>query len=239
MRVLGHEIHVVSNKQNHNETVVLIHGIGVSHAYFWPLMRAMTDNFNVIALDLPGYGKTDDPDKILDIDQLAAVVNEFVRRSDLKNITLVGHSMGTQIVVQAVIEQQSLYKKCILLAPTISRSERSLPQQAWRLLQDTLREPLKVNMIVFREYFRMGIVRYLKTTQSMISDAIEHDLKRVAIPTLIINGAHDPISDNQWAKELADSTQWAVLRDIPSAPHVFQYTHPEETMRLCAEFIRD
>lgn len=144
--------------------------------------------------------------------------------------------MGAQIVVQSVVQEPKLYKKCILLAPTIHKNERSLPMQAWRLLQDSVREPVKLNYLIIRDYWRMGPVRYFKTTRSMIDDEIEKQIVRVRLPVLIVNGTNDPIVPNEWAGLLARVAPDGKKIDI-KGPHNFQYSRAKELSQKCQEFI--
>lgn len=130
-----------------------------------------------------------------------------------------------------------LYEKVILMAPTINKHERNVIMQAVRLLQDTFREPWEVNKIVLRDYWRMGVWRYLITTHSMLSDTIEEDIAKVKAPILIVNGTNDPICPNKWAEMLAQKAPQAKKVDIVGAPHVFQFSYPQELLEQCKKFI--
>lgn len=236
-RINGYDVHVHEAGEGHATTMVLVHGIGVSHAYFLPFMKAAAQDYHVIALDLPGYGKTDDPKNVLSIDELADVVNCYVSQHTTGKVVLAGHSMGTQIAIQAVRDAPKLYKKVIVMAPTINKHERNLAMQAVRLLQDTFREPWSVNKIVLRDYWRMGVWRYLVTTHSMLSDSIEDDITHVKVPILIVNGTNDPICPDEWADLLARKAPLATKVDIHGAPHVFQFSYPRELLDQCKKFI--
>src|SRR5690606_35442151 len=99
--VSGYQIGVRSNSyQPHQKTIILIHGIGVSSAYFIPLAQQLSRSYNVFALDLPGYGTSPKPKKPLTIQQLAAVAGSFITKHSLGSVTLIGHSMGCQIVAE-------------------------------------------------------------------------------------------------------------------------------------------
>jgi len=89
-------------------TIVLIHGLGSNSKAFKKNMPALAKKAKVIALDLPGYGKTDLGDFVPGMANYANAITEFIELKKLGNVTLVGHSMGGQIALQLAAGQQPL-----------------------------------------------------------------------------------------------------------------------------------
>jgi pimeloyl-ACP methyl ester carboxylesterase len=237
-KIAGYEIGVRSNPFDFSKrTVILIHGIGVSSAYFVPLTEALAPHYNVFSLDLPGYGKTIKPPHPLNLSELALITAEFIKAHKLNHVILVGHSMGCQIVTNTLKIIPNKIDKLILLGPTVNHNERTILLQGMRLMQDTFYESLKVNAIVFSDYARMGIIRYLKTSKFMVDDHIEDYLKNSAVPTLIIRGTNDHIVPHTWAAFLQSLSKNVVVKEIPKGPHVFQYKYAHEAKELCLKFI--
>jgi len=235
----NYTIGVRSNTFNpHKESVVLVHGIGVSSAYFVPLAKELEQNFNVFALDLPGYGTTPKPKKALSIPQLATVVHSFLIAHNLKQSTIVGHSMGCQIIAHLRDIRDGSIAKLILLAPTVNKNERSIVMQGVRLFQDTFRESPAANFVIFKEYAKMGPFRYLKTSRLMVRDIIETTLEKGTLPTLIVTGEKDPIVPNKWAHFLSQSSPNVTHKEIRGVPHAFHFSNPEKTAVVCEAFIK-
>src|SRR5690606_3332191 len=92
---------------------VLVHGIGVSARYYTRLARALAPSGGVHVLDLPGFGSAPRPEEPLTIEDHAEVVNAYVRSAGLGTPVLVGHSMGTQVVVEAALRAPELHA-CIV-----------------------------------------------------------------------------------------------------------------------------
>src|SRR5690554_522591 len=101
VRVGGHRI-VLHEAGAGSETVVLIHGIGVSARYFGPLVRELARTHRVLAPDLPGFGRSPRPREVLSIEDHAAVlavlVTDHLGGGRAGRPVLVGHSMGVQVV---------------------------------------------------------------------------------------------------------------------------------------------
>lgn len=217
--------------------VVLVHGIGVSGRYFLRLARKLAASYDVYALDLPGSGTTPKPRRPLTVAELGDVVAAVIARLELESPVVVGHSMGCQIVVHTVKDHPGLCSAYVLLSPAVDPEARGLLVQAGRLLRDGLREPLDTIAVVIRSYLRMGLVRFLRTARYLLHDRIEENIRRCAIPGLVVRGEDDPVSRRNWALRLVRSAPDALYLEIPAAAHAVQHTRPQEVAAACARFV--
>ena len=233
----SHTVFVREFGDSTNPTVVLIHGIGMSSEYFIPYAKVSARAFHVIALDLPGYGKASKPKMPLTIEALADVVVSFIQLEGISQATIIGQSMGCQIAAHVLEKAPKDCSAGVFLSPTINKYERTLLQQAFRLLQDSFREPLHSNFIALRNYARMGLRRYLITTGFMLRDAIEVTLEGVTQPILIIRGEKDPVVPRKWVTVLTSINQTITAREASGAPHLLQLHNPSEVASLTQEFI--
>ncbi|MDB5162733.1 MAG: hypothetical protein JWO54_806 [Candidatus Saccharibacteria bacterium] len=237
-KIDGYDVGVRTNDYDASKkTIILIHGIGVSSVYYIPLATELAGDYNVFALDLPGYGATQKPSKPLNIEQLANVTASFIWENNLQNVIVVGHSMGCQIIARLNQLESKNIQKLILLSPTTNRRERSVLMQAVRLTQDTFHETLEVNIIIFSNYLRMGVVRYLQTSKYMVTNHLEDSLQNITTPTLIVRGEKDPIVPRDWTTYLQTLSPTIETTEIPSVPHAFHYSFAKETKQLCQTFI--
>ncbi len=102
------------------EPVLLLHGLGAS-SYAWRyVIPELAKKNRVIALDLKGFGQSDKPrdDKYSLFDQ-AELVDKFIKKHRLKNLTLVGHSFGGGVALALAIKDSKRrnprLKKLILI----------------------------------------------------------------------------------------------------------------------------
>jgi pimeloyl-ACP methyl ester carboxylesterase len=232
-----HTIHIRKVVAGHTSSIILIHGIGVSSDYYIPYAAELAAKYDVYVVDLPGYGKTPKPRKPLMIKQLAAVLNAYVTMLHLDTVIIVGQSMGSQIVVEAVVTQTDLYKKVLVLAPTTNSKERSLLLQGLRLAQDTVRESPKANYLVFVNYMRMGVFRYLVTAKDMIRYRTDETLRSITLPVLVVYGTRDPIAPKEWAEYLASQAPHGSVAAVKDAPHLLQFQKPKTLATITNEFI--
>ncbi|MFE7631371.1 alpha/beta fold hydrolase [Kocuria sp. NPDC057446] len=217
--------------------VVLVHGVGMSGRYFLRFADALAATHDVYALDLPGYGTAPRPLRPLTPLELGRVVADAVEALGLEAPVVVGHSMGCQIVVDAVKDHPGRWAGYVLVGPTVDPTARTLLHQGWRLLRDTLREPPRTNAVVALDYLRMGPLRYLRTARHMLRDRIEENVRGCTPPGLVVRGSRDPIAQRDWARRLARTAPDARFLEIPGAPHNVQHTDPQELAAACAPFL--
>lgn len=206
--------------------IVLVHGIGVASAYFRPLARRLAGSADVHVLELPGFGRARKPAAPLSVAELADVVNGYVAAVGLDRPTLVGHSMGGQIVVEAALQEPDRVLTVVAMGCVVDPGARTAPQQGLRLLWDLLRETPSANWAVLRDYVRTGPRWYLATVPLMLAYRTEEAVLRLRVPLLVVRGARDPIVSREWSEQLSRLAPVARFVEVPGAAHVVMHTHP-------------
>ncbi|HLY81059.1 MAG TPA: alpha/beta fold hydrolase, partial [Caulobacteraceae bacterium] len=75
--------------------VMFLHGWALNSDAWQPAMlRTVRAGYQAVAFDRRGHGRSDDPGRGYDFDSLADDVAAVIEEFDLKDATLVGHSMG-------------------------------------------------------------------------------------------------------------------------------------------------
>ena len=82
--------------------LLLIHGLGGSWRSWSPVLSGLAEQREVIAIDLPGSGKTAPLKGEVSIATLADSVTAFVHDNNLIGIDAVGSSMGARLVLELV-----------------------------------------------------------------------------------------------------------------------------------------
>lgn len=94
------KIHYQSHGKG-DEAIVLIHGWGGNLELWNEHIAGLLKTRNrVLALSLPGHGKSDSPQTVYSMDYYARAVEAVMREAKVKRAVLVGHSMGTPIARQ-------------------------------------------------------------------------------------------------------------------------------------------
>lgn len=83
------------------KTVILVHGWTCDETTWTEQVPVLAKQYRVVTLDLPGHGKSDSPpDGKFSMDLFARAIEAVRAEAGANPIVLVGHSMGTPVVVR-------------------------------------------------------------------------------------------------------------------------------------------
>lgn len=90
-----------STTGNGDATVVLVHGWTCDESVWAEQVPAISKQYRVVTVDLPGHGGSDSPqDGIFSMDLFARAIEVVRRELKADRIVLAGHSMGTPVVLR-------------------------------------------------------------------------------------------------------------------------------------------
>lgn len=206
-RVMLNEINV-NYKYIDNEledTIVFLHGWGQNIQMMEPLANKFNSKSNILIIDLPGFGRSEEPKEIWSIYDYASLVHDLVKKLKISNPILVGHSFGGKIAL--VYASKYKTKKLVVFGSPFCKEIKELPLKTkiYKFVKKTpilniLAKPL-ANMIGSTDYKNSsGIMRSIMVKHVNL-DVIE-DVKKIKCPTLIVWGTNDEAVNISRAYEL-------------------------------------
>jgi pimeloyl-ACP methyl ester carboxylesterase len=84
-------------------TVLFLHGWCNDGTYWKNQLEYFSKNYNVYAIDLPGFGKSKAERTNWTVEEYANDVTAFIDTMNLKNVVIVGHSMAGEIMLQTAL----------------------------------------------------------------------------------------------------------------------------------------
>jgi pimeloyl-ACP methyl ester carboxylesterase len=100
----NHGVHIdFTDSGNGDTTLLFVHGWCINKTYWDNQVALFRQRYRVVAIDLPGFGKSGKNRKIWTTEVYGADVDSAISQLNLKNVILVGHSMSGDIVLQAAI----------------------------------------------------------------------------------------------------------------------------------------
>ena len=96
------------------EAIILIHGYLETSEVWDHFAEKLADRFRVIAVDLPGHGKSDLTDETLTMELMAGLIKDLIGNLGLKRVFITGHSLGGYVTLAFLDLWPELLKGCCL-----------------------------------------------------------------------------------------------------------------------------
>lgn len=152
------------------QDVVLVHGLGMSSAYFVRFARALFDRgWNPIAPDLPGFGESVNAPATGPAEH-ARILAEWADALAIKNAVWIGHSIGCNTVAHLAQLRPDLVRRAAYIGPLWTITGHPQLRFFPRLALDAFREPLSLYRFVMPAYWRTGLWRWWQTWRRYVPD---------------------------------------------------------------------
>lgn len=219
--------------------VVLLHGLAGDRRDWVPLMRRLSANHRVVALDAPGFGDSAKPAIRYEIGTLVDFLDAFLREQRIEHPLLVGHSTGAWAAAQYASAPGASVDRLVLVAPAgIGSANAALAA----LLVPSTREAMRT--LVGGLYAKAGatpdeaaldaaFARALArgdraATEDLIAASREDTgfatrMRAIGVPTLILRGGADrmiPQKDAERYRELIAGSGLQVLAGCGHMAHI-------------------
>jgi len=102
--------------QGEGQTILFVHGTPTWSFLYRDFIKELSSQYRCVAIDHLGFGLSDKPNNFIGTPQAHAHnLSEFIRKMDLKDLTLVVHDFGGPIGLAAAIENSYRIKNIVLL----------------------------------------------------------------------------------------------------------------------------
>lgn len=219
-----------------------------------PIIDELARKHEVIIPWMPGFGHSERPNWVENMDDVAYIFLDLLDKLKLKDVTLVGFSLGGWIAAEMAIKNCSRIKRLVLVdAYGIKISDKYTRDIAdvWFLPADKVLGLKYVDVEKGKfDYPSMPdeklaiIARNRETTARFCWDPYMHHprlyrrLHRISVPTLVVWGEKDGIVKPEYGKAYAKAIPGAKFVSIPNAAHFPQIEAPDRFMKAVTGFIR-
>lgn len=100
MNISVNEINVNYIDEGVGDVVLMLHGWGSNAGLFKSQIDVLKKQYRVIALNLPGFGGSDEPKTPFNVDDYAHFVLDFLNKLEINDVSLIGHSVGGRIIIK-------------------------------------------------------------------------------------------------------------------------------------------
>lgn len=235
-----------------------------SDSWAYQMLALGERGLRCVAFDRRGHGRSGDPGAGFDFDTLADDLAAVLDALDLRNVTLVGHSMGPGEIVRYVTRHGSDRVARIVMLGTITplltrtrdnpdgidaavfetfRSE-SLMRDFPKWLDDNVRSfvtpATSSDMMgwVKNMAVQASLKALLECHRAITSADFREELAAVTVPVLVIHGDRDVTCPIGLARRTVELVPNATLSVYEDAPHGLFLTHMDRLNRDLLAFAR-
>ena len=230
--------------------ILLIHGWGSSIQPWTPILPGFS-GYRVIALDLPGCGKSDILKEVWCLNDYTNFILKFIKALNIDNPILVGHSHGGRISIKLVADGNLCPDKLILFGSAGIPSKKTFKKRfkirlfktiKWALTLPVIKNYTQNLLESARGYFGSADYKSApevmrKTMVNVINTDLRDIMPQIKSSTLLIWGENDtetPLSD---AKYMESHIKDSGLCVIKNAGHFAFCEKPWEVVAILKSFL--
>jgi pimeloyl-ACP methyl ester carboxylesterase len=261
----GRKLHFVD--VGRGQPVVLVHGLGGSWLTWLENVPDLSAGHRVIALDLPGFGRSEAPPSTGDIDVHVESIEAVLNYLGLASAIVVGHSMGGLIALRLANERPARVQGLVLLSGgglALGAFRLALVGRAFTAFNIFMGMPMVPEMIVKCDALRWVLLRPMLANPASLSRALAAEVipavraqglvpslhaavrglasvdpAAVHCPVLLVWGARDRIMPVAAARQLAAELPDARLAVIDDVGHCAMFEDPARFNALVRSFVAD
>ncbi len=241
--------------------LVMLHGWGSNIDLFAGVVNYAKKAYHVVAMDMPGFGKSDEPKEPMNVDDYVNFVLAFIKElyPDEKEIIFLGHSMGGRIIIKLAsgIHDGRIKTDFTIPKVVLTDSAGVIPEKTEAQKKRTKRYHFYKNLItksgILKVYpqaldklqKKFGSADYAAASPVMrkslvmcVNEDLVPYMPSVTMPALLIWGDKDtatPLSDGQTMEKLMPEAGLAVIN---GAGHYTFLDNPYLYNRILGSFLK-
>ncbi len=260
----GMQVHLRDEGPREDPTpIVLLHGTSASLHTWEGWASVLRDKHRVIRFDLPGFGLTGPhPEGRYDAKAYTAFVSGMLDQLGIQSCVVAGNSLGGYIAWKTAIADSRVRKLVLVDAGGYPNPNAQMPLGLklaktpvlnWfvphllprsvieKSLRNVYADPNKVSSELIDRYYELALregnrTALVKRFEQAKYDGVE-EIPRIAIPTLILWGAHDRLIAPEFASRFQHDIKNSQLIMFDSLGHVPQEEDPRVTVAPVRTFV--
>ncbi len=208
-------------KKGNGKTVLIIPGWGTVINTYTTLYNSIANYANVICLDMPGFGQSEEPKESWNLNNYITFITKFIKSQKINELDVIGHSNGGRVIIKLMSQPNLPFtiNKIILIGSAGIVHKKTIKQKikirTFKICKTIAQiKPVKLifpNLLdEVKKHFGSAdyknaspIMR--ETMVKLINEDMRSYLPNIKAPTLLIWGENDtetPIADAEIMEQM-------------------------------------
>lgn len=241
LRVGGTRVDCRRSTRGAGVPIVHVHGFAISGSYLMPTARALAGRWVNVVPDLPGYGRSERRERVLDIPALGEALVGVLDALDIEKAVLLGNSMGCPVALEVAYAAPARVDRLVLVSPAGGAQNQPLVRALGQLGKDMFRESPRMFPVAVPDYVRFGPVNGLRLFGELTRYPSLERLVHTPVPTLAVLGRRDPLipTADRVREVAAMAPEQLAVAVVDQAAHAVNFSHPEELAGIVGAWLED
>ncbi len=236
-------------KLGEGKDLIMLHGWKQDVSSFHNVAQELKKHFTLWLIDLPGFGRSENPQKDFTIEDYADTVTQFIKKNKIQKPNLLGHSVGGRIGIVLANKYPEVIDKLVLEDSAGIRPKRDLVKfiiyPFAKLFKYLMPNILGIKNKLRHKFYKNFESDYLNagklkgTLTNILKEDLTNHLSKIKTRTLIIWGSDDPNQESspRNARIMYRKIPFSKLEFIEGAGHFPHLTHPEKFLYYVVDFL--
>jgi len=246
--------------------LIFLHGQASDLLNFDPAFSLFVAQYRVIALDYPGFGKSDKPEISFSEEFLVGMLDKLFKTVNIESATLIGHSYGGYVAMVYGSARPEQVNSMVLISPAGIQKFNSFMSAAMRkaftveaIMKTSMEKAMQnyhnssANWSPEMETYALRRVALLKAgndeyqryahamvqaMELMLDTTVRDRIGTIDVPILLLWGQEDSLIPLKVADEALKYIPDAQLETMENCGHFPMLEYPQEFHRLVQAFLK-
>ena len=239
-KIMDVNINYINYGNENGKTVVLLHGWGQNIEMMKPVGDSLKDNYNIIIVDLPGFGLSEEPKHVWQVSDYAQCIYELLQSLSINKPILIGHSFGGKITLFYSSKYET--EKIVVFGSPYTREIKK--QSTKTKILKTLKSVPIINKLEGFAKKHIGSTDYKNASETMRKVLVEtvnlditEEVKKINVPCLIIWGTNDQAVSIELARKLEKLIKDSGLIEYEGCSHYAYLERLGQTINILNSFL--
>ena len=236
--------------------ILLLHGLGASAERWTHVIPHLSKKYHLIIPDLLGFGFSDKPSVDYTPEFFSQFIFNFLKTLGITKTSMIGSSLGGQIVAECAITQSKMIEKIVLVSPS-GAMKQSTPtfdaytlaalyptpegaKTAFQMMSGVHKEIDSTTIDGFIQRMtlpnaKMAFMSSILGIRNAVS--LSERLVRILAPALIVWGKQDTLIPITYSKDFVSSIKNCQFVEMENSGHTPFVEEPEKFSEIVLKFL--